>query len=90
MPLNLTPDGTTFSDEKLDRYWPTPILQNLSTAADSVEDNHATFFKMVKKYAPHLRESFVCDPAWWSRNWGTPESHVRFPIQVSASVTSFC
>ena len=90
MPLNLTPHNPTFSDEKLNRYWPTPNLQNLSTATDLVDENYAIFFKMVKKYAPHLRESFVCDPAWWSHNWGTPEAHVRFLIQASASVTSFC
>jgi hypothetical protein len=35
-------------------------------------------FEMIKKFAPHMRDSFVLDDVWWEINRDNCSLHVRF------------
>jgi hypothetical protein len=86
MPLDLAPSRPIFACEDLNRYWPLGVQQDhLAIVDEPAQQCRANLFKLIRKFLPHLRESFVCSPEWWTRNWGTPESHVRYLNQALIS-----
>jgi hypothetical protein len=78
MPLNLVPEGPTFSGDNPERYWPFGA-RNSPLLNDPARGTHESLLQLIRQYTPHLRASFVNNEAWWSRNWGTPQVHVRTP-----------
>jgi hypothetical protein len=78
MPLNLVPEGPTFSGDNPERYWPFGA-RNSPLLNDPARGTHESLLQLIRRYAPHLKASFVNNEAWWSRNWGTPQVHVRTP-----------
>ena len=77
MPLNLTPTGPPFSGDDIHQYLPLDVKNGPLPLDASANQGHRQLFRLIKEYAPHLRESFVNSETWWDRNWGTPEAHVR-------------
>ena len=76
--LDLNDPGVTFFDDRADRYWHPEVIQNPPPPVTNPLDrsNWQDVIVLLRLFAPHLRRTFVCDPNWWERHWGTPEAHV--------------